>query len=600
MGKTSRYCLLFLGWIAIWPLTILWANVRIETRFEPASITLSNRTIYKIIIHGTQNNPQGAVPQVPGLVLSNNPRTFRSASFINGVPSIKAELSFDVSPQREGTFTIPAWQVSVDGKNYQVPPSTLQVLPPNQADIARQKAQQEQDRDLQEAAFLELTTERPFFFKGETRAAKLSLYLWERLPVTKIDQLPQKLGDGFSISELDQPEEKRNVSRGNKIYSVFTWDIGLTGALSGQHTLSFASTIRVRVKGSKNSPFGNPFFNDPFFGFGREQALEIQSRTYDFEVRDLPTQGRPADFQGAVGSFSASSSIDLDRVSLGDPVRLKFVIQGKGNFSAMPAPAFPESDRFRAGPPAFSFEGNQITKYQGSQSFEYVLTPLTAGLLEVPTMQFPYFDPEQEKYFTATTSPHPLRVDPGEKWVQPPSQASPEKIDLARISTRDLFQTESEPGTWTSPPSIVHPLQSVLFWTLQAGGCLIFALVLFLKVRKKDPRRDALLRKERVLQGKLSSAVKLKDGSSFYQNLRKILRLRIGLVCGHDHPAALSTHELIGLLQKNHFSGEVCSETENLLRQCDDEEYAANSGSAQALQVHYQQTTALLKKMKRR
>jgi hypothetical protein len=600
MGKTCRYFLLLLGWIAIWPLTILSANVRIEARFEPASITLSNSTSYKIVIHGTQKNPQGAVPQVPGLVLSNNPRTFRSASFINGVPSIKAELSFDVSPQREGTFTMPAWQVSVDGKNYQVPPSTLQVLPPNQADIARQKAQQEKDRDLQEAAFLELTTERPFLFKGETTAANLSLYLWERLPVTKIDQLPQKSGDGFSISELDQPEEKRNVSRGNKIYSVFTWNIGLTGALSGQHTLSFDSTIRVRVKGSKNSPFGNPFFNDPFFGFGREQALEIQSRTYDFEVRDLPTQGRPADFQGAIGSFSASSSIDLDRVSLGDPVRLKFVIQGKGNFSAIPAPAFPESDRFRTGPPAFSFEGNQITKYQGSQSFEYVLTPLTAGLLEVPTMQFSYFDPEQEKYFTATTSPHPLRVDPGEKWVQPPSQTSPEKTDLARISTRDLFQTESEPGTWAPSLSIVHPLQSGLFWTLQAGGVLIFALVLFLKVRRKDPRRDALLRKERVLLGKLSSAVKLKDGSSFYQNLRKILQLRIGMVCEHDNPAALSTHELIGLLEKNHFSGEVCSETENLLRQCDNQEYAASSGSAQALQVHYQQTTALLKKMKRR
>jgi len=600
MGNFLRYCFLLLGWIAFWPLTILSANVRIEAIFDPSSITLSNRTSYKIVIHGTQSNPQGAVPQVPGLVLSNNPRTFRSASFINGVPSIKAELSFDVSPQREGTFTIPAWQVSVDGKNYQVPPSNLQVLPPNQADIARQKAQQEQDRDLQEAAFLELTTERPFFFKGETTAAKLSLFLWDRLPVTKIEQLPQKRGDGFSISELDQPEEKRNVSRGNKIYSVFTWDIGLTGALSGQHTLSFASTIRVRVKGSKNSPFGNPFFNDPFFGFGREQALEIQSRTYDFEVRDLPTQGRPADFQGAIGSFSASSSIDLDRVSLGDPVRLNFVIQGKGNFSAMPAPAFPESDRFRTGPPAFSFEGNQITKYQGSQSFEYVLTPLTAGLLEVPTMQFSYFDPEQEKYFTATTSPHPLRVDPGEKWVQPPSQTSPEKTDLARISTRDLFQTESEPGTWVPSPSIVHPLQSGLFWTLQAGGCLIFALVLFLKVRKKDPLRDALLRKERVLQGKLSNAVKLKDRSSFYQNLRKILRIRIGLVCGHDHPAALSTHELIGLLQKNHFSGEVCSETENLLSQCDDQEYAASSGSALALQAHYQQTTALLKKMKRR
>ena len=72
------------------------------------------------------------------------------------------------------------------------------------------------------------------------------------------------------------------------------------------------------------------------------------------------------------------------------------------------------------------------------------------------------------------------------------------------------------------------------------------------------------------------------------------------MVCEHDHPAALSTHELIGLLEKNHFSGEVCSETENLLRQCDDQEYAASSGSTLDLQAHYQQTTVLLKKIKRR
>jgi len=598
MGKTCKY-LSLVSWLLFWPIAFLSANIRIESNFEPASITLSSRTNYKIVIHGTQSTPQGTVPQVSGLILSNNPRTFRSASFINGVPSIKTELSFDVRPQREGAFTIPAWQVSVDGKNYPVPSSTLRVLPPNQADIARQKAQQEQEKDLQEAAFLELTTERPFLFKGETTAAKLSLYLWERLPVTKIDQLPQKQGDGFSISELDQPEEKRNVSRGNKIYSVFTWKIGLTGALSGKHTLSFASTIRVRVKGSKNSPFGNPFFSDPFFGFGREQALEIQSNAYDFNVRDLPTQGRPVDFQGAIGSFSATSSIDLDRVSLGDPVRLKFVIQGRGNFSAMPAPTFPESDLFRSGPPAFSFEGNQITKYRGSQSFEYVLTPLTAGLLEVPTMRFSYFDPIKEKYFSSTTSPHPLRVDPGEKWAQPKSEASTEKTELARISTRDLFQTESDPGNWAPSPSIEHPFRSGLFWSLQAAGGLTFGLILFLKARKKDPRRDALLRKEKVLHGKLSNSLKLKDGSSFYQNLKKILRLRIGMACRHDHPDALSTHELIALLHKNNFPAEVCSETENLLEQCDDQEYAASSGSAQSLQVHYQQSTALLKKMKK-
>ena len=49
------------------------------------------------------------------------------------------------------------------------------------------------------------------------RLLQLSLFLWDKLPVTRIDQLPQKTGDGFSLL-LGQPEEQRNVVRGNKAY----------------------------------------------------------------------------------------------------------------------------------------------------------------------------------------------------------------------------------------------------------------------------------------------------------------------------------------------------------------------------------------------
>ena len=344
------------------------SNVRVESIFEPATISLSKVANYKIIIHGIQTNPQGSVPQVNGLNLSNSPRTFRSASFINGVPSIKTEISFEVRPQLEGSFTLPSWKISVEGKNYTVPAATLKVLPPNQEDIARKQQQKQQKEDLKEAAFLEFSITRPFLFKGESTSAKLSLFLWNKLPVTSIDQLPQKTGDGFSLSPLGEPVEQRNVIRGNKTYSVFNWKVGLTGALSGQNALSFTTSIRVRVKGSRNSPFGNPFFSDPFFGFGREQSLEIKSDKYTLDVRDLPLTGRPSNFLGAIGSFEASSSIDMDRVSLGDPVRLKFSIEGTGNFAAMPAPNIPDSDRFRSGPPSFSFSGTILPSSKAHKS----------------------------------------------------------------------------------------------------------------------------------------------------------------------------------------------------------------------------------------
>ena len=54
--------------------------IRIEASFEPALITLSHQSTYKVTIHGSQQSPEGRLPQVDGLIISNSPRVFRSAS----------------------------------------------------------------------------------------------------------------------------------------------------------------------------------------------------------------------------------------------------------------------------------------------------------------------------------------------------------------------------------------------------------------------------------------------------------------------------------------------------------------------------------------
>ncbi|MGY8713064.1 MAG: hypothetical protein ACKVJ1_04220, partial [Verrucomicrobiia bacterium] len=83
-------------------------KLRVESSFQPPSITISNNSVYKIVIHGSQENPQGSLPQIPGLSISNSPQTFRSASFINGVPSVRLEMSFQIKPKKLGTHTIPS------------------------------------------------------------------------------------------------------------------------------------------------------------------------------------------------------------------------------------------------------------------------------------------------------------------------------------------------------------------------------------------------------------------------------------------------------------------------------------------------------------
>ena len=204
----------------------------------------------------------------------------------------------------------------------QVPGSSIKVVAANQEDKIKQQAEERQKEDLSQASFIEFINPRKFLFEGETVSGLLNLFIWDRLPVSRIERPPQKEGDAFSLTELRQPQEKRNQTKYGKTYTVFSWPTGLTAAIAGQQQIQFNTSIRVRVKSRGNSPFTSPFFNDPFFGFGREESLTVKSDLINIEVRELPMIERPDSFRGAIGKFSCRSIPDSDRVSLGDPIRL--------------------------------------------------------------------------------------------------------------------------------------------------------------------------------------------------------------------------------------------------------------------------------------
>ena len=338
-----------------------FAQVAIKSSFQPNTITLSNSSIYKVIIEGSQSSPKGSIPTVSGLEISNSPQTFRKVSLVNGVSSVTLELSFVTKPKREGTFQVPSWQIDIEGRNYQVPSTTLRVLSPSQGDLLRQQKKNQQEENLKQAAFIEFSLPRKYLFEGETIVSDISLFLWDRMPFTRIENAPVKVGEAFSLTELGQPSEKRNVKRFNKNYSSYSWTVGLTAAIPGKHSLAYHSNVRIRTNDRRNSPFNSPFFNDPFFGFGREESIQVKSREEKIEIRPLPMNGRPSFFEGAIGTFETSVSIDAQNVSLGDPVRLTFSISGMGNFSAMPAPSLSGNSEFKIGSPAFSFSGDQRT-----------------------------------------------------------------------------------------------------------------------------------------------------------------------------------------------------------------------------------------------
>ena len=550
-------------------------NIRIEAKFSPSSVSSTSRSTYKIVIHGTQQNPQGKLPHVPGLKISNNPQSFRSANFINGVPSVRVELTFQVQPETTGNFVVPSWNLLIEGKEIQVPPATLQVLPPSQQE---KQAQQ----DLREAAFFEFPLPKPYFFESETIMVPLTLFIWDRLPVSRIENAPTKIGESFSSNKLGKwSKEKRNINRNGKIYSTFTWPVAITAAMAGTKEIGFEVNLRVRVNSRRNSPFSSPFFNDPFFGFGREESLTVNLPNKAIEIKPLPTSNRPPEFSGAIGNFTATSSIDTDQIEVGDPVRFTFSLEGKGNFAAIPAPSLESNEVFKVGPPAFFYEGNEETKFEGKQNFEYIITPLKAGKLSLPSINFSYFDPSLEKYSTVVGKSMEIRVNPGEKWIEPKNDSAAESKNPMGDNNfqpkTDLFQTASDPGDWVNSLKTKDLENKPWFWIIQIlplSGAI--SLVFFGLKKRNKIEEDFRLKKTNLIR-RLKDSTEHRDAGGFFKAFKDLTRISASKMDRKINAFALSTDELITFMKEQKVDESLVSNIEKMLKLGDGQEFAAGN-----------------------
>ena len=73
--------------------------------------------------------------------------------------------------------------------------------------------------------------------------------------------------------------------------------------------------------------------------FSREETHELQTDSTVIVAIEPPTQGRPADYGGAVGNLRVAAKLDTVASRVGDPMRLTVRVSGTGNVKLFPRPA---------------------------------------------------------------------------------------------------------------------------------------------------------------------------------------------------------------------------------------------------------------------
>ncbi len=149
-----------------------------------------------------------------------------------------------------------------------------------------------------------------------------------------------------------------------------------------------------------------------FFDFGTTKTYTIKSNPITINVKDLPENGKPKSFNGAVGKFKINTSISSNKLKVGDSFTFTITISGKGNLNQFDAPHLPELNNFRVMDPETKEVYNN-DKVSGKKIVKYLVIAQEKGNYEIPSIEFSYFDPWQKKYVVKKTAAYPITVSEG-------------------------------------------------------------------------------------------------------------------------------------------------------------------------------------------
>jgi len=448
---------------------------------------------------------------------------------------------------------------------------------------------QKKDGDNQEPYLTQSPADR---FKDKIfllmEAEKPSAYLYEIIRVTikiqvngfsmKDVQYPKFAHEGFFKSEFDDPLKKEEIINGVR-YETIEFKTFLFGTQAGSFNLGPAQ-LECTLQAEKTMgqtpllpPSGN--VREDYFGARETFANTLKSEEIFLQILPLPEKGKPRDFNDAVGKFRFRLEAQPREVRVGEPITLRMVIEGKGNFTPITAPQFNTHIGFK------TYEAQAIQK-GSSKIFEQVIIPQTETLKEIPRIHFSHFDPEKNIYRILHQGPVPLRVS---KPSPPEDLKGGEKSSLGikhgekELVGRDIIYIKESPGKLAQKGNFLY--RNKTFLLLQGIPLLIFIVIFGFHKQRERLKNDVIYAAQRRASKKIKQGMReisriLREGKSaaFYDCLFKTLQAYL-VDKFNVSPGEIFLERIHQRLETNGGLEILRGKFENIFAQCDLARYAS-------------------------
>jgi len=506
-------------------------------------------------------------PSFSDFNIIGGPNQSVSHSWMNGKRSFSKTYSYYLAPKRQGTFTLTSASIEIDGETYKTKPIRITVtkaieLPKNPNDpnyIAENKVH----------VVASISKNNPYL--NEAVSVEYRLYVAPRTGVSNWNEVSAPTYDGFwnQVIRTNGRDVYKAQFKGEEYRYVVLKRAVLYPQKTGELKIEpLELEVGIDVPTGRYDFFGNPITTSV--------NKKISTGEKKLTVKELPLEGKPDFFTGAVGQFEFNTSLSKPQLDANESLELTIDVKGKGNLKLFNLPSINLPNTLEVYEPEYKENVKTYTSgMQGEISETYTIVPQYKGKYPVPSINFSYFDPKTETY--QTLSSNELAIDvingPVEEQVV---QNKPESNTDVNASNAQFLPIKESTTFVTKKTTKFY--NTTGFWSALVLPLLAIPLALIIRRKREDYLLDVVGNKSRKanrLSRKYLSAAKrsLGDEKLFYVALEKALhnylkaKLRI-------ETSELSKENIKDLLQNKSVPETQINSFLELLESCDQARYA--------------------------
>ncbi len=570
---------------------------------ERTSVFVGETFIFQVQVSGSEQPEQPDVSAIEDFSVEfqgGRRNSSSSVTITNGrmTQNVKRGyiFSYQLVAQQAGTFTIPSIAVQAAGKTVRTHPVEIRVQKPAETDDFKLRLTLSTDQAyVGEPVTLTVT----WYLGQDVRGFSMSLPLLDNTDAFYMIDPEVDTNSGAKFYRLPLGAGEVIAEQGGgrldgKEFTTLSFSKVLIPKHSGSIAVEPATVVCEALAGYRESQRrslfgGDPFsqmFDDDFFNMGRQgvyQKVVTPSNALELQIKDVPAEGRPANFAGHVGQYRIQAEAGPLDVKVGDPLTLTLTLSGPEYLDHITLPPLTDQSAlvndFKIPTERAMGETRGSTKV-----FTQSIRALRPDIQVIPPIELPYFDTKTGRYEVARTDPIPITV------------ATANVVTVLDAEGREIpVSTKSEVETWAhgiaynyedagvlinQRSGLTYWLQSPLWLGIIAAPPAVYLLLLcgFVIVRKRNA--DPLAARAKTAYRRLTTALNSAESNDATPEAFDLLLQAFRAYLGDKlrmPPGALMFQDVRAALAKQGVTPEQLQILKSIFDRCEASRYAGPS-----------------------